>query len=119
MKRAAMSALLVDDDDAIAAYESYHQAVWPEVLADNERCGARRIFIFRDGRRLFMFLEGTDEFDMDTFGACIAAGHDRTQIWLELMDRYLVDRPGTTEGMKWTVLAEVCALGEGGQRPLG
>ena len=116
MTRAAMTALLVDNDEAIEAYERHHQAVWPEVLADNERCGAQRIFIYRDGRRLFMFLEAGEGFDIDQFGACIASGYDRTRRWLELMDGYLVDGPDTTEGMKWTVMHEVCALGEGGQR---
>ena len=110
MKRAAMTATLVDDQAAIAEYERYHADVWPEVRADNERCGARRIFIYRHGRQLFMFLEGTDEFDIDTFGDCIADGHPRTSEWLAKMAAFMEPVPGGNPDMQWTVLREVCAL---------
>lgn len=110
MKRSALTALLVDDAKAIEAYERYHANVWPEVMADNERCGARRIFIYRDGRRLFMFIEGDDTFDIDTFGAGIANGHPRTREWLALMEGFMVPTEDGTPGMQWSVLPEICAL---------
>ena len=110
MKRAAMTAMLVDDPKAIEEYERYHADVWPEVVADNERCGARRIYIFRSGRRLFMFIEGTDDFDIDSFGDCIGQGHQRTQEWLRMMEGFMVEAEGGTDGMQWSVLDEICAL---------
>lgn len=110
MKRAAMTAVLVDDAAAIEAYERYHADVWPEVQADNVRCGARRIFIYRQGRRLFMFLEGDDSFDIETFGECIAQGHPRTQEWLKLMEGFMVEAEDGTPGMQWSILDEICAL---------
>lgn len=111
-----MTALLVDDAAAIEAYERYHADVWPEVIADNERCGARRIYIFRQGRRLFMFLEGTDDFDIGTFGDCIGRGHARTQEWLGLMEQFMVEADDGTEGMQWSVMDEICTLEADGWR---
>jgi L-rhamnose mutarotase len=110
MKRTAMTATLVDDPAAIEAYERYHADVWPEVRADNERCGLRRVYIFRDGRRLFMFLEGTDDFDIDTFGDQMAEGHPRTLEWLQMMAGFMEVAPGGSPELQWTVLREVCAL---------
>lgn len=110
MKRAAMTALLIDDPKAIEAYEAYHADVWPEVRQDNERCGARRIFIYRHGRQLFMFIEGDDTFDIDTFGDCISKGHPRTREWLTLMEGFMQPTDEGQPGMQWAVLPEICAL---------
>lgn len=41
-------------------YESYHRAVWPEVIAAIEKAGITRYFIFRDGLDLFHFIECED-----------------------------------------------------------
>lgn len=105
-----MTALLVDDPAVIEAYERYHADVWPEVRADNERCGARRIFIYRDGRRLFMFLEGTEEFDIDAFGDRMGEGHPRTLEWLRMTAGFMEPVEGGAPDMQWTVLREICAL---------
>jgi L-rhamnose mutarotase len=110
VKRAAMTALLVDDPAVIAAYDRYHADVWPEVRADNERCGARRIFIFRDGRRLFMFLEGVDDFDIDSFGERMGEGHPRTLEWLKMTASFMEPVQGGAPDLQWTVLQEICAL---------
>ena len=110
MRRAAMTATLIDDPEAIETYERYHADVWPEVRADNERCGARRIFIYRIGRRLFMFIEGDDTFDIDTFGDCIGAGHSRTGEWLKMMEDFMEQAEDGTPGLQWSVLREICAL---------
>ena len=41
-------------------YESYHRAVWPEVIAAIRKAGITRYFIFRDGLDLFHFIECDD-----------------------------------------------------------
>lgn len=43
-------------------YESYHRAVWPEVLAAIRRVGIRDYVIFRDGLDLFHCIE-CDDYD--------------------------------------------------------
>lgn len=111
MKRAAMTALLKDDPAAIERYEELHRAVWAEVQADNERCGLLRVFIYRFGRRLFMFLEGDDSFDISTFGDRMTeGGHPRTLEWLSITADLMEPAADGQPGLEWTVLPEICAL---------
>jgi len=63
MKRFAQTVNLKDDPEVIRLYEEYHANVWPEVVAGTQKCGVQRIFIYRFGRTLFMFMETVDSFD--------------------------------------------------------
>jgi L-rhamnose mutarotase len=45
---------------AVERYESYHQEVWPEVLAAIRRVGITEYLIFRDGLDLFHYIECAD-----------------------------------------------------------
>ena len=45
---------------AEARYEEYHQAVWPDVLAEIRRAGITKYVIFRDGLDLFHYIECED-----------------------------------------------------------
>ena len=47
---------------AEAKYESYHRAVWPDVLAAIRRAGITDYVIFRDGLDLFHCIE-CDDYD--------------------------------------------------------
>lgn len=114
MKRIGLTALL-RDDAAIEVYERYHAAVWPEVVAANERAGLLRVFIYRDGRRLFMFQEGVDDYDATALGEVLATVHPRTREWIDLMDS-LMEQPAGGGG-PWRVLPEICALDGAPRRP--
>ena len=54
---------LHDDPEAIAAYVRHHQAVWPPVCARLREVGVEAMRIFLRGRRLFMYIETSDDFD--------------------------------------------------------
>lgn len=109
MTRAALTAWLRDAPDVIETYERHHAAVWPEVIADNERAGLHRVFIYRQGRQLFMFQEGSADYQPEALGDALAAGSPRTQEWIALMDS-LMEQPDDGGPGPWRRLAEICAI---------
>ena len=44
----------------VQEYERRHQQVWPEMIAELRAAGCHRYSIFRDGLRLFAYLEVDD-----------------------------------------------------------
>jgi L-rhamnose mutarotase len=59
-------------------YRRWHQAVWPELLADLRAAGARNYSIFLRGEDLFAYLE-VDDFDGFTTRMGTSAANDRWQ----------------------------------------
>lgn len=106
MKTFAQALDLVDDADAIRAYEEYHRAVWPAVLAALRGIGIERMEIFRVGTRLFMYFSAPDSFDpeRDFQGYTEAA---RCEEWDELMRQYQRRVPAASEGEWWTPMVRV------------
>ena len=101
LKTYAQALDLVDDPAAISAYEEYHRAVWPEVLAALRGIGIERMEIFRVGTRMFMYFSAPDDFDpeRDFQGYTESA---RCQEWDELMRQYQQRIPNASEGEWWT-----------------
>jgi L-rhamnose mutarotase len=64
VKTYGLTLCLRDDPEKIETYRRYHQNVWPEVLADLRAVGIREMQIFLLGRRMFMYLETDDDFDL-------------------------------------------------------
>jgi len=64
MKCYGLTLCLRDDPEAIAAYVRHHQAVWPQVCARIREVGVQAMRIFLRGRRLFMYIETADDFDL-------------------------------------------------------
>lgn len=64
MKCYGLTLCLRDDPDAITAYIRHHQAVWPQVCARLREVGIQTMRIFLRGRRLFMYIETDDTFDL-------------------------------------------------------
>ncbi len=64
MKCYGLTLCLRDDPEAIAAYVRHHQAVWPQVCARIREVGIQTMRIFLRGRRLFMYIETTNDFDL-------------------------------------------------------
>ncbi len=64
MKCYGLTLCLRDDPEAIAAYVRHHQAVWPQVCARIREVGIQTMRIFLRGRRLFMYIETADDFDL-------------------------------------------------------
>jgi L-rhamnose mutarotase len=101
LKTFAQALDLVDDPAAISAYEEYHRAVWPEVLAALREIGIERMEIFRVGTRMFMYFSAPDDFDPERDFQTYTESA-RCQEWDELMRQYQQRIPNATEGEWWT-----------------
>lgn len=109
MKTYAKTLLLQDDADKIAAYKRYHAAVWPEVLAALRGAGITRMQIYLLGRRMFMHMTTTDEFDPATS----MQSYDRdqkVQEWERLMHTLQERAPEARPGEWWAEMELVFDL---------
>lgn len=109
MKRYAMMVLLKDDTEIIRKYEQYHANPWPETNAGLLSVGIQRMYIYRYGRYLFMFMETKDDFDMDR-DLPKYMEDPRAREWDELMRTFQETVPGAPEGSKWVEMKEVYVL---------
>ena len=106
MKSHAQALDLVDDPAAIRAYDEYHRAVWPEVLAALRGIGIERMEIFRTGTRLFMYFSAPDDFDPERdFQSYTEL--PRCTDWDQLMRQYQLRIPKASDGEWWTPMERV------------
>jgi L-rhamnose mutarotase len=97
---------LKPDPALIAEYETYHHAVWPEILRSIHDAGIETLEIYRVENRLFMILEAEADFSFEKKSAMDAA-NPRVQEWETLMWRYQQALPGTKPGEKWRLMEKV------------
>jgi len=109
MKRFAQTVLLKSDPEVIRRYEQYHANIWPEVVTGTFACGVQRVFIYRYQRMLFMFMETTDDFDMQRDMPKYMAD-PKAKEWDELMRTFQESVPGAPGGTTWVQMKEICAL---------
>jgi L-rhamnose mutarotase len=111
MQRFALTVDLKDDPAAIAAYEAYHRAVWPEILDSLRASGVEDLRIYRLGNRLFMLLEANDAFTFEQ-KAALDEANPKVQEWEQLMWQFQQALPQTPPGQKWLWLRmeEIFAL---------
>ena len=78
-----------------AAYRKQHAAIWPEMVATLHRFGIRNYSIFRDGLRLFAYLECDDP-------AGLAGQRDDpvVQRWWRMMEPYMTYN---ADGTPWSM----------------
>jgi len=95
---------LKDDAEVIERYKAYHRAVWPEVLEDGRNKGILRVRIFLLRRRLFMYLETTDDYDLNQ--ALVPRSDDdlRRKQWDELMRSMQMPVPEAKPGEWWAAM---------------
>ena len=108
MKRFAMTVLLKDDPEVIRKYEEYHAHPWPAVIEGTRRCGMRRIFIYRQGRQLFMFMETENGFELDRDMPRYMED-PKAKEWDELMRGFQEPVPEAHPGSTWMQMKEVYA----------
>ena len=110
MKTFAQALDLVDDPVAISAYEEYHRAVWPEVLAALRGIGIERMEIFRVGTRMFMYMTAIDEFDPDVDFPRYIEQNPRAAEWDKLMRTFQQQVPEAKDGEWWALMEQVFDL---------
>jgi L-rhamnose mutarotase len=100
--------MLKDSPGIIEKYEEYHAHIWPEVKKGLIEWGVRRALIYRFGRRLFMLLEGTDDFDYERPEKYLKK--PRTKEWEDLMAGFQEPVAGAPTEGKWVQMKEVFFL---------
>ena len=63
MKTFGLTIMLRDDPAKIALYTEMHAKVWPEVTDRLREVGVYEMRIFLRDRRMFMYIETSDDFD--------------------------------------------------------
>lgn len=100
---------LKNDPELIIAYETYHQAVWPEIIASIKEAGIEDCQIYRVENRLFMIMEVNDHFSFEKKNAADAA-NPVVQQWEELMWNYQQALPTAKTGEKWLLMNKIFQL---------
>lgn len=108
MKRFAQAVRLKDDPEIIRQYEEYHANPWPEVVKGTHDCGVERVFIYRFGRLLFMFMETVDDFDMERDMPKYMRD-PRAREWDKLMRGFQEPLPDAPAGQTWVQMKEIYA----------
>jgi L-rhamnose mutarotase len=109
MKRFAQAVMLKDDPEVIRRYDEYHAHPWPEVNEGMLACGVKRMFIYRFGRLLFMYVEVPDDFDPVRDMACYMST-PKAKEWDALMRTFQEPVEGGKPGETWVEMTEVYAL---------
>jgi L-rhamnose mutarotase len=109
MKRFCLALDLKDDAQAIAQYEAYHKAVWPEIIDSIKSSGIEKMQIYRVQNRLIMLIEASDDFSFEQ-KAALDAQNPKVQQWEALMDQFQQRIPGAPQGAKWALAEPIFNL---------
>lgn len=101
---------LRDDPKAIEAYKEYHRNAWPEVEDQVGKMAITKMRIFLLDRRLFMYIETTDDFDAQAF---IVRWMQNTKCaaWEEIMQQFQEPLPQAKPGEWWLTMEPVYQFG--------
>ena len=100
---------LKDDPQLIAAYDEYHQAVWPEVIDSIKSSGIQALEIYRVANRLFMIIEANSDFSFEQ-KAVMDAKNEIVQQWEQTMWEYQQALPVAKPGEKWIIMKKIFSL---------
>jgi L-rhamnose mutarotase len=100
---------LKDDPQLIAAYDEYHQAVWPEVKESIKSSGIQALEIYRVANRLFMIIEANSDFSFEQ-KAAMDAKNEIVQQWEQTMWEYQQALPVAKPGEKWIIMKKIFSL---------
>ena len=100
---------LKDDPQLIAAYDEYHQAVWPEIINAIKASGIEHVEIYRVSNRLFMIIEAGANFSFEQ-KAAMDAKNDIVQLWEKTMWEYQQALPIAKQGEKWVLMEKIFSL---------
>jgi len=100
---------LKDDPQLIAAYEEYHQSVWPEIIDSIKSSGITALEIYRVANRLFMIMETNTHFSFEQ-KAMLDAKNEIVQQWEKTMWEYQQALPTAKPGEKWMLMEKIFTL---------
>jgi L-rhamnose mutarotase len=100
---------LKDDPQLIAAYDEYHQAVWPEVIESIKSSGIQALEIYRVANRLFMIIEANSDFSFEQ-KAATDAKNEIVQQWEQTMWEYQQALPVAKPGEKCIIMNKIFSL---------
>ena len=109
MTRYCFALDLKDDPQLIAAYEQYHQSVWPEIIASIKEADIKALDIYRVANRLFMIMEVGEDFCFEKKAALDAKNEIVVQ-WEKLMWEYQQALPTAQPGEKWVLMQKIFSL---------
>ncbi|MCX6211976.1 MAG: L-rhamnose mutarotase [Bacteroidetes bacterium] len=109
MTRYCFALDLKDDPQLIAAYEQYHQSVWPEIIASIKEADIKALDIYRVANRLFMIMEVGEDFSFEKKAALDAKNEIVVQ-WEKLMWEYQQALPTAQPGEKWVLMQKIFSL---------
>ena len=109
MTRYCFALDLKDDAQLIAAYEQYHQSVWPEIIASIKEADIKVLDIYRVANRLFMIMEVGENFSFEKKAALDAKNEIVVQ-WEKLMWEYQQALPTAQPGEKWVLMQKIFSL---------
>ena len=110
-RRFCLALDLRNDSHAIAEYDRYHSAVWPEVLQSLRDAGIENMEIYRIENRLFMIMEVADSFSFEAKKAA-DLGNAVVQKWEDLMWKFQQPLRSAKPGEKWLLTTRVFSLKE-------
>lgn len=100
---------LKNDPQLIAAYDEYHNSVWPEVIESIKESGIEQLEIYRVSNRLFMIMEVNDHFSFEN-KAKLDAKNEIVQHWEQTMWEYQQALPIAKPGEKWILMEKIFSL---------
>jgi len=109
MTRYCFALDLKDDPQLFAAYEQYHQSVWPEIIASIKEADIKALDIYRVANRLFMIMEVGEDFSFEKKAALDVKNEIVVQ-WEKLMWEYQQALPTAQPGEKWVLMQKIFSL---------
>lgn len=100
---------LKDNPQVIAAYEQYHQAVWPEIIKSIKDADIKVMDIYRVANRLFMIMEVGNDFSFEK-KAAMDANNEIVVQWEQMLWDYQQALPTAKPGEKWVLMQQIFSL---------
>jgi len=109
MTRYCFALDLKDNPQLIAAYEQYHQSVWPEIIDSIKEADIKSLDIYRVANRMFMIMEVGEDFSFEK-KAALDAKNELVVQWEKLMWEYQQALPTAQPGEKWVLMQKIFTL---------
>ena len=100
---------LVDDPNAIAAYDAHHRSISEEIRDSIRHSGVIAMDIYRFGSRLCMIMEVNADFTFQK-KAEMDQANVHVQRWEQSMWAFQRSVPGAQPGEKWVVMEQIFSL---------